>query len=54
MNSNARDDLPGNPDELAKLAKSLDYAEPSALVSDCEQYTRRNRELFDRYMSESS
>ena len=54
MNSNARDDFPGDPDELAKLAKSLDYAEPSVLVSDCEQYTRRNRELFDRYMSESS
>jgi glutamate-ammonia-ligase adenylyltransferase len=54
MNSTARDDLPDHPDELAKLAKSLHYAESSALVADCEQFTTRNRELFDRYLSDSS
>jgi glutamate-ammonia-ligase adenylyltransferase len=54
MHSTARNDLPADPNELAKLAQSLGYPESSALLTDCKTYTNRNRELFDRFFREAA
>ena len=47
MNSTARDDLPDEPVELAKLARQLGYAGGDALLADCREATHATRELFD-------
>lgn len=47
-NSTARDKLPEDPIELAKLAYLLEYKSSDALLADYENVTRRVRERFDR------
>jgi len=51
MSTTARDDLPDDPRELAKLAGLLRYESPSALLADCQRTTaeirRRTERLFD-------
>jgi len=47
MNSTARDKLPEEPTELAKLAHLLRYADGEALMADYETATRRVRRRFD-------
>ena len=42
MNSTARDDLPDDPRELAKLAGLLGYSSAEALLADCQRYTAEN------------
>ena len=54
MNSTARNDLPADDNELAKLAQTLGYPESSKLLEDCESFTRRNRKMFDRFFSEAA
>jgi glutamate-ammonia-ligase adenylyltransferase len=46
MNSTARDQLPQDPTELAKLAHLLHQHRSEALLADYENYTRRIRERF--------
>ncbi|MBI2825377.1 MAG: bifunctional [glutamate--ammonia ligase]-adenylyl-L-tyrosine phosphorylase/[glutamate--ammonia-ligase] adenylyltransferase [Planctomycetia bacterium] len=48
MNSTARDDLPSDPLELAKLAEGQGAAGAEALLGECEKYRAGNREHFDR------
>ena len=43
MSTTARDDLPEDPRELAKLAGLLRYDSPQALLADCQRYTAENR-----------
>jgi len=47
MNSTARDDLPEDPVELAKLARQLGYSSGAALLAECREATHATRELFD-------
>jgi len=47
MNSTARDKLPEEPTELAKLAHLLHYPDSEALMRDYETATRRVRRRFD-------
>lgn len=44
----ARDTLPEDPRELAKLARLLDYDNPEQLMHDCHYYLTENRNRFDR------
>ena len=48
MSTTARNNLPEDPRELAKLASLLGYDSPAALMADCQQVAHRNRELFDK------
>jgi len=48
MNSTARDSLPEDPTELAKLAHLLRYPSGQALLVDYQDSTRRIRQRFDR------
>ena len=48
MNVTARDKLPGDPTELAKLAHLLRSPSGPALLADFEKYTRHTRRRFDR------
>ncbi|REK06792.1 MAG: bifunctional [glutamate--ammonia ligase]-adenylyl-L-tyrosine phosphorylase/[glutamate--ammonia-ligase] adenylyltransferase [Planctomycetota bacterium] len=48
MNTTARDVLPDDPRELAKLAKLLGYASAEALTGDCQRYTSENRRRAER------
>jgi glutamate-ammonia-ligase adenylyltransferase len=48
MNATARDDLPDDPVELAKLARQLGYAESQSLLADCERVSLETRARFDR------
>ena len=51
MSTTARDDLPDDPRELAKLAGLLHYASGQSLLADCQRTTaeirRRTERLFD-------
>ncbi|MBP87436.1 MAG: bifunctional [glutamate--ammonia ligase]-adenylyl-L-tyrosine phosphorylase/[glutamate--ammonia-ligase] adenylyltransferase [Planctomycetaceae bacterium] len=47
MNTSARHDLPEDQRELAKLAYLLGYDSDRALLSDCLEFTRGNRERFE-------
>ena len=51
MNTTARHDLPDDQRELAKLAYLLGYDSGRALQAECLEFTRRNRELFNRYFA---
>jgi [glutamine synthetase] adenylyltransferase / [glutamine synthetase]-adenylyl-L-tyrosine phosphorylase len=48
MNSNARDTLPEDPTELAKLARLLNYPDAAALLAECERVTQEIRGCFER------
>jgi [glutamine synthetase] adenylyltransferase / [glutamine synthetase]-adenylyl-L-tyrosine phosphorylase len=48
MSTTARDDLPDEPRELAKLAGLLGYASAPALLADCARYTAENRRRCER------
>jgi [glutamine synthetase] adenylyltransferase / [glutamine synthetase]-adenylyl-L-tyrosine phosphorylase len=48
MNSAARDRLPEDPTELAKLAHLLGVPSSDAVLADFDRYTRETRECFDR------
>ena len=48
MNFTARDQLPEDPTELAKLAHLLQYPSGEALLADFDKYTRQTRQRFDR------
>jgi glutamate-ammonia-ligase adenylyltransferase len=48
MNSTARDELPDDPTELAKLAQLMRSADTESLLADLEKYTRETRQRFDR------
>jgi glutamine synthetase adenylyltransferase len=43
----ARDQLPDDPVELAKLARQLGYASGEELVEDCRQVTAETRRRFE-------
>jgi len=48
MNSTARDRLPEDPTDLAKLARLLRAPTSDAVLADFDRYTRETRERFDR------
>ena len=48
MNSTARDQLPQDPVELAKLANLLHYPSSDGLLMDYENATRQIRQRFER------
>lgn len=48
MNATARNQLPEDPTELAKLAQLLRCPSSEALLADFERYTRQTRQRFDR------
>ncbi len=48
MSTTARDDLPDEPRELAKLAGLLGYSGPEGLLADCQRYTKENRRRAER------
>jgi glutamate-ammonia-ligase adenylyltransferase len=50
MSTTARDDLPQQWAELAKLASLLGYASPDNLLFDCRHYTSENRRRFSRLL----
>ena len=53
MNSTARDDLPQDPVEQAKLAKRQGAANAQALLEDCARYMSGNRTRFERIFAVS-
>ena len=53
MSSTARDELPDEDAELAKLAQAIGYADGAALLADCQQLTRQNRRLFEELFAEA-
>jgi [glutamine synthetase] adenylyltransferase / [glutamine synthetase]-adenylyl-L-tyrosine phosphorylase len=50
MSITARDDLPDEPRELAKLAGLMRYTTPEQLMADCNRYTSENRNRFERLL----
>ncbi|MCE9604266.1 MAG: bifunctional [glutamate--ammonia ligase]-adenylyl-L-tyrosine phosphorylase/[glutamate--ammonia-ligase] adenylyltransferase [Planctomycetia bacterium] len=50
----ARNDLPTDAIELAKLARSLDYGDPEELLSDYRRHTLRIRQRYDQLMAEQT
>jgi glutamate-ammonia-ligase adenylyltransferase len=48
MCTTARDDLPDEPRELAKLAGLLGYTSATSLLADCSRYTTENRRRAER------
>jgi len=48
MSTTARDDLPDEPRELAKLAGLLGYTSGASLLADCQRYTAENRRRCER------
>jgi [glutamine synthetase] adenylyltransferase / [glutamine synthetase]-adenylyl-L-tyrosine phosphorylase len=48
LSTTARDDLPEDPRELAKLASLLRYSSPQGLLADCQRYTAENRNRCER------
>ncbi len=54
MNSAARDQLPQDPTELAKLAHLLHYPSSDGLLMDYENATRQIRQRFDWWFDEAS
>ena len=53
MNSTARDQLPQDPTELAKLAHLLHYPSSDGLMMDFENATRQIRQRFERIFEEA-
>jgi len=53
MNSTARDTLPDDPTELAKLASLLHYSNAESLLNDCLAHTQSIRCRFDRIFDEA-
>ena len=54
MNSAARDRLPQDPVELAKLAGLLRYPGSNALLADYDNATRQIRVRFDRILADEA
>ena len=54
LSTTARDVLPEEPRELAKLAKLVGYESADALLADTQQYTRENRRRFERLFEAAS
>jgi glutamate-ammonia-ligase adenylyltransferase len=54
MNSAARDQLPGDPTELAKLAYMLHYPSSDGLLMDFENATRHTRLRFEQIITQSA
>ena len=54
LNSTARDRLPDEPTELAKLAHLLRSPSSEALLADFDRYTRQTRQRFDRIFDAES
>ena len=52
MSTTARDDLPEDARDLAKLAGLLRYDSPQALLADCQRYTAENRRRCERLFAE--
>ncbi len=48
MSTTARNDLPDEPRELAKLARLLDYSTAAGLLADCRRVTAENRRRCQR------
>jgi len=48
MSTTARDDLPEDSRELAKLAGLLGYTSSTGLLDDCRRYTAENRRRAER------
>jgi glutamate-ammonia-ligase adenylyltransferase len=48
MSTTARDDLPDDPRELAKLAGLLGYTSGASLLVDCQKFTAENRRRCER------
>ena len=46
--------LPDATDEVAKLAQALRYPDGEALLAECEQLARQNRQLFDDFFAEAA
>ena len=53
MTPTARDDLPDDPIEQAKLARLLNYADAAALLADWQSLREENRERFERIFASS-
>jgi len=53
MNSTARDDLPSDPLELSKLARSLGHERSETLVENCRNYREQNRRRFNELFDEA-
>ena len=51
MNSRARNTLPQDELELAKLAKRQGAADPQALLDQCGHYMAGNRDCFERLVA---
>jgi len=54
MSTTARNDLPDEPRELAKLAVLLGYNSPEGLLADCRRYTTENRRRAQRLFEKAS
>ena len=52
MSTTARDNLPEDPRELAKLAGLLRYGSPEGLLADCQRHTAENRRRCERLFAE--
>lgn len=50
MNTTARDDMPTDEAETAKLARALAYPSGEALLAECRKCSEGNRDRFDRYI----
>jgi glutamate-ammonia-ligase adenylyltransferase len=50
MNMTALNDLPNNPQELAKLAHLLGYPDRDKLLADCRRLQAENRRRFDSFV----
>jgi glutamate-ammonia-ligase adenylyltransferase len=48
MNTTARDDLPGSPQELEKLARQVGYADSQIFLAQVNARLRQNRQYFDQ------
>ena len=51
MNTTARDDLPTDEVETAKLARALAYPSGQALLAECRKCRQGNRARFERYIA---
>ncbi|HEX4147401.1 MAG TPA: glutamate-ammonia-ligase adenylyltransferase, partial [Pirellulales bacterium] len=51
MSTTARDDLPDNPVELAKLAHVLGYHDPQPLVEKTREFRKHNRQRFEAILA---
>jgi len=53
LSSSARDELPHEPDELAKLARLLGFTDGEALSAACAKATQATRAIFQRTLAKS-